>query len=72
MLVRNHLLCPYSDCEANKRSGDLRIQVVVNEVNNGRTVSLRKTLEGEQERTTLPYNYNREARNVHTAKDLLK
>jgi hypothetical protein len=60
MLVRNHLLCPYSDCEANKRSGELRIQVIVNEVTNGRTVSLRKTAKGEKERTTLPYNFNRE------------
>jgi hypothetical protein len=63
MLVRNHLLCPYSDCEANKRSGDLRIQVVVNEINDERTVSLRKTLKGEKENTSLPYNYKREVYN---------
>lgn len=60
MLVRNHLLCPYSDCEANKRSGDLRIQVVVNEINEERTVSLRKTLKGEREKTSLPYKWNKE------------
>lgn len=60
MLVRNHLLCPYSDCEANKRSGDLRIQVVVNEINDERTVGLRKTLKGEKENTTLPYKWTKE------------
>lgn len=60
MLVRNHLLCPYSDCEANKRSGDLRIQVVVNEDDGERTVSLGKTLKGEKENTSLPYRYTKE------------
>ena len=61
MLVRNHLLCPYSDCEANKRSGDLRIQVVVNEINGERTISLKKTLKGEKDNTTIPYKWTKEA-----------
>lgn len=61
MLFRNHLLCPYSDCEANKRSGDLRIQVAVNEAEGERTVSLTKTLKGEKEKTSLPYRYTKEA-----------
>ena len=60
MLVRNHLLCPYQDCEASKRSGDLRIQVAVNEINDERTVSLRKTLKGEKDNTNLPYKWNKE------------
>jgi hypothetical protein len=60
MLVRNHLLCPYSDCEANKRSEDLRIQVIVNDVNDKRTVRLEKTLKGEKEHTSLPYKWTKE------------
>jgi hypothetical protein len=61
MLVRNHLLCPYSDCEANKRSKELRIQVLINEVNDERTVGLRKTLKGQKDNTTLPYKWTKEA-----------
>ncbi len=52
MLVRNHVLYPYSDCEACKRSGDLRIQgynekcpycqgpveVIIDETHSGRNV----------------------------------
>jgi len=60
MLVRNHLLCPYSDCEANRRVGNLRIQVVVNEVNGKRAVSLGKTVKGERKRTSLPYIWTKE------------
>jgi hypothetical protein len=56
-------LCPYSDCEANQRSGSLRIQVRVNEVNDKREVSLRRTLKGEKERTSLIYVWRKEVYN---------
>ena len=61
MLVRNHLLCPYTDCEANKRSGDLRIQVNVEEINGLREVTLKKAVNGEKSRTSLAYRNDYEA-----------
>lgn len=61
MLVRNHLLCPYTDCEANKRSGDLRIQVNVKEINGLREVTLKKAVKGEKSRTSLTYRNDYEA-----------
>ena len=60
MLVRNHLLCPYSDCICNYRSKDLRIQVMVNQVNGEREVSLKETVKGKKGRTSLPYKYTYE------------
>ena len=60
MLVRNHLLCPYSDCVCHERSQDLRIQVTVNQLNSKREVRLKKTIKGEGERTSIPYNYTKE------------
>jgi hypothetical protein len=57
MLVRNHLLCPCSDCVANKRSGTLRIQVQVNQIGSQREVRLEKTVAGERGTTNLPYKY---------------
>ena len=60
VLVRNHLLCPYSDCVCHERSQDLRIQVILNQVNDKREVRLRKTIKGKRERTSIPYNYTKE------------
>lgn len=60
MLIRNHLLCPYSKCDANKRSGNLRIQVLVKQVNDKREVRLKQTVSGERGRTKLPYKYTNE------------
>jgi hypothetical protein len=61
MLVRNHLLCPYSDCEAHGRSGNLRIQVIVSEGNDKRLVSLAKTMKVEKKKkTSLPYIHTEE------------
>ena len=54
MLVRNHLLCPYADRVATDRSKELRIQVLVNEVNGIIEVRLEKTVKGEKGRTSLP------------------
>jgi hypothetical protein len=61
MLIRNHLLCPYSDCLANERSKELRIKLLVNQVDdNIREVQLEKsTVEGKR-RTSLPYNGKKE------------
>jgi hypothetical protein len=60
MLVRNHLLCPYSDCAAHHRSGNLRIQVLVNQINGQRKVVLRESEKGDREKTSLPYKHNKE------------
>ena len=60
MLIRNHLLCPYSNCDANKRSGNLRIQVLVNQVNDERDIKLKPITKGERGRTKLPYSYTKE------------
>jgi hypothetical protein len=60
LLIRNHLLCPYADCDANKRSGDLRIQVLVNQDNGEREVRLKPTIRGQRGRTKLPYKYTKE------------
>jgi len=60
MLIRNHLLCPYSTCDANKRKGNLRIQVLVNQTNDKREVRLKPTISGERGRTKLPYKYTKE------------
>ena len=58
---RNHLLCPYSNCEANKRSEDLRIQVIVAEINGVREAILKKTVRGEPARTELSFRNDYEA-----------
>jgi len=60
MLVRNHLLCPYSDCDAHYRAKDLRIQVQVNDKEGKREVTLKQTVKGKIERTNLPYKYAKE------------
>ena len=60
VLVRNHLLCPYSDCICHYRSKDLRIQVLVNHVNGEREVSLKETVTGEKGRTNLPKKFTYE------------
>jgi hypothetical protein len=60
MLVRNHLLCPYSDCIASDRSNELRIQVRINQDEDSRKVSLDKTFKTDKERTRLPYKYTYE------------
>src|SRR3990170_287358 len=60
MLIRNHLLCPYSDCIANKRSGDLRIQVLVNQLSGKREVRLKTSVSGERGKTDLPYKHTNE------------
>jgi hypothetical protein len=57
MLVRNHLLCPYGDCVAHDRSGELRIQVLVSDE---RLVNLKKTAKGKRGKTSLPYKGTRE------------
>ena len=60
LLIRNHLLCPYINCEANKRSGNLRIQVIINKKNETREVRLKKTVRGKRGKTKLPYKYTAE------------
>ena len=60
MLVRNHLLCPYSICNANKRTGELKIQVLVNQTNGERIVGLKPTIRGKRKRTDLSYNFIKE------------
>ena len=60
VLIRNHLLCPYSNCDANKRSGDLRIQLLVNQENDKRKVNLKSTLKGQRGKTDLPYRNTKE------------
>jgi hypothetical protein len=52
-LIRNHLLCPYNDCIAHKRSEDNRIRVLVDEK---RRIMLEKSLRTDKKKKTrLPY-----------------
>ena len=60
MLVKNHLLCPYSDCEAHSRQGNLRIQIQVANEEGKRTVNLSQSVKGRIIKTSLPYNHVRE------------
>lgn len=52
VLVRSHLLCPYSDCVAHYRKNSPRVQVLLDEE---RAVSLRKGVSGKSVKTRLPY-----------------
>jgi len=52
ILVRNHLLCPYSDCEAHNRQKSPRIRIKVDEERN---VTLSQSEKGEKNKTSLPY-----------------
>ena len=55
MLVRNHSLCPYSDCVAHDRRDIQRIKVLVDEERN---VELQKSVAGEKKsRSRLNYKY---------------
>lgn len=55
MLVRNHSLCPYSDCVAHARRDIQRIKVLVDEERN---VELQKSVAGEKKsRSRLDYKY---------------
>ena len=52
VLVRSHLLCPYSDCVAHYRKDTPRIHVLLDEE---RAVSLKKDVTNKIVKTRLPY-----------------
>jgi hypothetical protein len=54
MLARNHLLCPYADCIANKRTGSQRIRVLLDEERN---VELQQSSWKAPAKTKLSYKY---------------
>jgi len=55
LLVRNHSLCPYSDCVAHARRDIQRIKVLVDEERN---VELQKSVVGQKKsRGRLDYKY---------------
>ncbi len=56
MLVKNHLVCPYSDCEAHDKRKNLRIKIKVSAEDGKRKVTLERSVKGRIERTSLPYN----------------
>lgn len=56
LLIRTHLLCPYSDCIAHERKNIQRIQVSVDEQ---RKVKISQTVKGKVHRTELPYEYKK-------------
>lgn len=56
-LIRNHLVCPYSDCIAHERGNMLKIKVSIDEERN---VLLRKSKSTVRtKRTRLPYLYEK-------------
>jgi hypothetical protein len=63
LLIRNHLLCPYSDCSAHHKRKILRIQIQVNDEEGRREVTLKQTIKGKIERTGLPYGHAKEEYN---------
>lgn len=54
MLARNHLLCPYADCIAYKRTGSQRIRVLLDEERN---VELQQSSWQAPRKTKLNYKY---------------
>ena len=56
ILIRTHLLCPYSDCVAHERKNTQRIQVAVDEQ---RKVKLSQTVKGKANKTKLSYEYKK-------------
>jgi len=52
LLVRNHSICPYSDCVAHNRKDENRIRVLIDEKRN---VTLKQSLKSVRKRSkTLP------------------
>jgi hypothetical protein len=57
VLVRNHLLCPYSDCVAHERSNTARIKAVIDEKRNVSLFKSKSTIASK--RTRLPYLFKK-------------
>ena len=57
VLIRNHLLCPYSDCIAHERDNTARIKVSIDEKRNVSLYKSKSTINSE--RTRLSYLFKK-------------